>query len=160
MQCSDCVCYKPLKIECVCAGNTDTGRFIIRIALSSWNIQLSCEWKSPALLTNISSSNFNFEFVWMMARSSFIRFFHFIHFHSMHISIHVLSCYILQNVFRQCIKFASILSLSKENVHLELPVEFLVLCRERTPAFWAYKAIHVNLPHWGNYIFSFVSRFL
>ena len=28
--------------------------------------------------------------------------------------------------FRQCIKFASILSLSKENVHLELPVEFLV----------------------------------
>ena len=35
-------------------------------------------------------------------------------------------CYILQNVFRQCIKFASILSLSKENVHLELPVEFLV----------------------------------
>ena len=40
-------------------------------------------------------------------------------------------CYILQNVFRQCIKFASILSLSKENVHLELPVEFLVLCREK-----------------------------
>ena len=45
----------------------------------------------------------------MMARSSFIRFFHFIHFHSMHISIHVLlvlySTKCVSTVHKICIHF-------------------------------------------------------
>ena len=64
-------------------------------------------------------------------------------------------CYILQNVFRQCIKFASILSLSKENVHLELPVEFLVLCRVKALLlFWAYKTMYIYTFRIGETTFS------